>query len=66
MPALEYMGGYAFADMYNGCAFDMSDDGTTLNFAFPTPPVTAGSSYNYATYYDIAQWMGNTNGFTNP
>lgn len=65
MPSLEILGSYAFADMYNGCTFDMSDDGTTLNFAFPTPPIIAGY-YNYTTYYDIAQWMGNTNGFMNP
>ena len=48
--------------MFNGCTFNMSDDGTTFNFAFPTPPVTAGAN-TYYTYYDIAQWMRNTNGF---
>jgi hypothetical protein len=48
--------------MYGGCTFNMSDDGTTLNFDFPTPPVTAGST-TYQTAYDVAGWMGNTNGF---
>ena len=48
--------------MYNGCTFDMSDDGTTLNFDFPTPPITAGET-TYSTAYDVAEWMGNTNGF---
>ena len=51
--------------MYDGCTFDMSDDGTTLNFDFPTPPVTAGET-TFATAYDVAEWMGNTNGFINP
>lgn len=51
--------------MYSDCTFAMSDDGTMLNFAFPAPPVTAGDT-TYNTYYDIAQWMGNTNGFTTP
>jgi hypothetical protein len=48
--------------MYSDCTFPMSEDGETLNFAFPTPPVTAGST-TYSTAYDIANWMGNTNGF---
>ncbi len=65
MPLLTTIGDYGCESMYDGCTFDMSDDGTTLNFAFPTPPVTAGET-TYATAYDIAAWMGNTNGFTNP
>lgn len=51
--------------MYYGCTFDMSSDGTTLNFAFPTPPITAGET-TYSTAYDVAKWMGNTNGFVTP
>lgn len=64
MPALTTIGDHGCGDMYSGCTFNMSDDGTTLNFAFPTPPVTAGET-TYSTAYDVAQWMGNTNGFTN-
>lgn len=62
MPALINIGEFGCEGMYYNCTFDMSDDGTTLNFAFPTPPVTAGET-TYATAYDVAQWMGNTNGF---
>lgn len=62
MPKLETIGEHACGGMYSECTFNMSDDGTTLNFAFPTPPVTAGET-TYATAYDIADWMGNTNGF---
>ena len=51
--------------MYAGCTFNMSDDGTTLNFYFPTPPITAGET-TYSTAYDVAEWMGNTNGFVTP
>ena len=52
--------------MFGDCTFAMSNDGTTFNFAFgATPPVTVGEE-TYNTYYDIAQWMGNTNGFTTP
>ena len=65
MPLLTTIGEVGCAGMYGGCTFDMSDDGTTLNFAFPTPPITAGEN-TYATAYDIANWMDNTNGFTNP
>lgn len=62
MPALNTIGEDGCVGMYAECTFDMSDDGTTLNFAFPTPPVTAGET-TFATAYDIADWMGNTNGF---
>jgi len=65
MPSLTTIGDHGCDGMYYGCTFNMSDDGTTLNFAFPTPPVTAGEN-TYSTAYDVAQWMGNTNGFTNP
>lgn len=65
MPLLTSIGDSGCHSMYTHCTFDMSNDGTTLNFAFPTPPVTAGET-TYATAYDIAQWMGNTNGFTTP
>jgi hypothetical protein len=62
MPALTTIGEGGCYGMYGGCTFNMSDDGTTLNFDFPTPPVTAGST-TYQTAYDVAGWMGNTNGF---
>lgn len=62
LPSLTTIGDNGCSVMYNECTFDMSDDGTTLNFAFPTPPVTAGET-TYATAYDIAAWMGNPNGF---
>lgn len=62
MPALTTIGDNGCKNMYQNCTFDMSDDGTTLNFAFPTPPVTAGET-TYATAYEVADWMGNTNGF---
>jgi hypothetical protein len=62
MPALTSIGESGCATMYSDCTFNMSDDGNTLNFAFPTPPVTAGET-TYSTAYDVAQWMGNTNGF---
>ena len=65
MPAVTSIGDNGCSDMYSGCTFTMSDDGTTLNFDFPTPPITAGET-TYATAYDVAEWMGNTNGFTNP
>ena len=55
-----------YSVMFGDCTFAMSNDGTTFNFAFgATPPVTVGEE-TYNTYYDIAQWMGNTNGFTTP
>lgn len=54
---------YCYFGMFFDCTFDMSNDGTTFNFEFgATPPVTAGVE-TFATYYDIAEWMGNTNGF---
>ena len=63
MPSLAAIdGGNSCASMYEGCTFDMSDDGETLNFTFLTPPVTAGE-YTLATAYDVANWMGNRNGF---
>lgn len=62
MPALTTIGNGGCGSMYLDCTFNMSDDGTTLNFAFPTPPITAGGT-TYSTAYDIAEWMGNTNGF---
>jgi hypothetical protein len=62
MPLLATIGEGGCMDMYNSCPFDMSDDGTTLNFDFPTPPVTAGET-TYSTAYEVADWMGNTNGF---
>ena len=66
MPSLTTIGDDGCDTMYGSCTFDMSDDGTTFNFEFgATPPVTAGET-TYNTYYDLAQWMGNTNGFTNP
>ena len=68
MPALTVIGDYGCVNMYRHCTFDMSDDTTTLNFAFPTPPITTTGYYpqTYATAYDVANWMGNTNGFTTP
>lgn len=62
MPLLMDIGEQGCNYMYNVCTFNMSDDGTTLNFAFPTPPVKAGET-TYSTAYEIAEWMGNTNGF---
>lgn len=62
MPAITTIGINGCVEMYEECTFDMSDDGTTLNFAFPTPPVMAGEA-TYADAYAIAEWMGNTNGF---
>jgi hypothetical protein len=62
MPLLTDIGDGGCSDMYDGCTFNMSDDGTTLNFDFPTPPVTAGET-TYSTAYEVAEWMGNTNGF---
>jgi len=65
MPSVTTIGDNGCYQMYSGCNFNMSDDGTTLNFDFPTPPVTAGET-TYSTAYEVAQWMGNTNGFTEP
>jgi hypothetical protein len=62
MPALTSIGENGCNEMYLDCTFNMSDDGTTLNFDFPTPPVTAGET-TYSTAYEVAEWMGNTNGF---
>ena len=61
IPAVTTIGEGGCASMYAGCTFDMSDDGITLNFDFPTPPITAGET-TYSTAYDVAEWMGNTNG----
>ena len=65
MPSLTTIGNNGCGDMYTDCTFDMSDDGTTLNFDFPTPPITAGES-TFATAHEVAEWMGNTNGFVTP
>ena len=65
MHTVTTIGEVGCAGMYAGCTFDMSDDGTTLNFDFPTPPITAGET-TYSTAYDVADWMGNTNGFVTP
>ncbi len=52
--------------MFAGCAFDMSDDGTTFNFQCgATLPQTVEET-TYSTPAELAAWMGNTNGFTNP
>ena len=68
MPQLTTIGDSGCEGMYNGCTFDMSSDGTTLNFDFPTPPIitTGEDPTTYATAYDVANWMGNTNGFSEP
>ena len=65
MPMLATIGSEGCHGMYSSCTFAMSSDGATLNFLFATPPVTAGNT-TYATAYEVAQWMGNTNGFTTP
>lgn len=65
MPAVTTIGEDGCTGMYAGCIFNMSDNGTTLNFDFPTPPITAGET-TYSTAYDVAEWMGNTNGFVTP
>ena len=62
MPSLTTIGDYGCGNMYAGCTFNMSNDGTTLNFDFPTPPITAGET-TFSTAHDVAQWMGNTHGF---
>ena len=62
MPSLTTIGDRGCNSMYSFCTFNMSNDGTTLNFDFPTPPVTAGET-TYSTAYNVAQWMGNINGF---
>ena len=55
-----------YGSMFSDCTFAMSSDGTTFNFVFgATPPVTVGE-VTYSTYYDFADWMGNTTGFTTP
>lgn len=68
MPSLTSIGEDGFLNMYAACIFAMSSDGTTFNFDFPTPPITTTGEtpITYATAYDVANWMGNTNGFTNP
>lgn len=66
MPALTNISSGGIVSIYESCVFDMSSDGTTFNFDFGvTPPVTVGDD-TYNTYYDLAEWMDNTNGFTNP
>lgn len=55
-----------YADMFAVCTFDMSDDGTTFNFRCDaTLPQTVGGT-TYTTPVELAEWMGNTNGFTEP
>ena len=55
-----------YSDMFAGCTFDMSDDGTTLNFQCDaTLPQTVVFD-TFSVPYDLASWMGNTNGFTEP
>ena len=54
-----------YRNIFERCTFDMSDNGETFNFDFGvTPPVTL--DVTLSSYYDIANWMGNTNGFTQP
>ena len=65
IPLLTSIGESGCGGMYGSCTFAMSSDGTTLNFDFPDPPVTAGET-TYSTAYEIAEWMGNTNGFSIP
>lgn len=68
MPAVTTIGDNGCDSIYDSCTFNMSSDGTTLNFDFPTPPITTTGENptTYATAIDVANWMGNTNGFTNP
>lgn len=68
MPSLTAIGNEGCLNMYEDCTFNMSDNGTTLNFDFPIPPITTTGDdpQTYATAYDVAEWMGNTNGFTEP
>ena len=55
-----------YAEMFRGCTFDMSDDGTTFNFQCgATLPQTVGED-TFTTPAELAAWMGNTNGFTEP
>ena len=65
MPQLTTIGDSGCLRIYYYCTFNMSNDGTALNFDFPTPPIMAGET-TYPTAYDVAQWMGNTNGFSEP
>lgn len=65
MPVLKTIGHFGIISMYVGGRFLMSNDGTTFNFDFPAPPVMMGDQ-PLDTYYDIAMYMGNTNGFVNP
>jgi hypothetical protein len=57
---------YCYDMMFEHCTFNMSDDGTTLNFEFGATLPVISDGITYSTYYEIAQWMGNTNGFTTP
>lgn len=61
MSSLTTVGHSGCMNMFTNCIFNMTDDGTNLNFDFPVP-ITAGTT-TYSTAYDVAQWMGNTNGF---
>ena len=54
-----------YYDMFEHCLFAMSSDGSTFNFnCAATLPQTIGGT-TYSTPYNLAEWMGNTNGFTN-
>lgn len=54
-----------YDSMFMNCTFNMSDDGSTFNFnCGATLPQTVDGS-TYSTYYDLAAWMRNTNGFDN-
>ena len=56
-----------YMNIFSDCtSLTMSDDGSTFNFdCYATLPQTVGSD-TFSTPYDLAAWMGNTNGFTEP
>ena len=56
-----------YMDMFSDCSsLTMSDDSSTFNFdCYATLPQTVGSD-TFSTPYDLASWMGNTNGFVTP
>lgn len=62
IPSVQLFGNNCLSNMYSNCAFNMSDDGTTFNFAFPTLPVRIGGN-EYTTAKSVAQLMGNITGF---
>lgn len=54
---------YCYDNMFEDCTFDMSDDGTHFNFdCAATLPQTVGED-TFSIPYELAAWMGNTNGF---